>query len=277
MWSDLRTVLAWVRAEDRRFRQYVTQRVGEILEHTNKSDWQWVPKQHNVADDATQMTSNFNLEQTGRWYSGPTFLKMLELDWPQETIVGASNTELEVIDSVHVTNIDLVLLNFERYSTFGCLIRVVAWMLRFVDRVWAKKIMRARELSADELDRAKIVCLKAVQRESFSDQVRIICSGGQLGKSSRHRLFKFCPQIGCDGLLRVGGRLEFVSGSSDYINPIIIAGRHRFFMLLLQKYHNSYEHQNDVTVLNELRQKYWAIGARRKLKRMKQMCEDCII
>lgn len=39
MWTDSNTVLCWVKADNRRFRQYVSQRVGEILEHTNVDDW----------------------------------------------------------------------------------------------------------------------------------------------------------------------------------------------------------------------------------------------
>lgn len=80
MWSDSRTVLAWVRAEDRRFRQYVAQRVGEILENTDKSSWRWVPTLQNVADDATRETSNStSFEPTDRWYKGPPFLRQPEV------------------------------------------------------------------------------------------------------------------------------------------------------------------------------------------------------
>lgn len=91
------------------------------------------------------------------------------------------------------------------------------------------------------------------------------------------RIFKLCPRFGEDGVLRVGGRLDFLEGETNYANPIIIDGKHRMCTLLLQKYHNRYNHQNYSTVLNELRQKYWAIGSRRELKRFKLHCSECII
>lgn len=275
MWSDSRTVLAWVRAEDRRFRQYVSQRVGEILENTNKSSWRWVPTQQNVADDATRMNSSISFELDGRWYSGPSFLRKSEHEWPVETVKEASDTDMETIQTVCVIDIPSSTFKFERYSSLIRLVRVAAWMMRFIERLRTKTSMYTGELSVSELKRGEEMCLKAVQRECFSEEVRLVSAGEPLEK--RSRLFRLCPRLGSEKLLRVGGRLDRLDADENYKNPIIIDGCHRFCVLLLRKFHNRYNHQNDNTVLNEIRQTYWVIGARRELKRLKQTCPECII
>lgn len=275
MWSDSRTVLAWIRAEDRRFPHHVTRRVGEIIDNTNQSSWRWVPTQQNVADDATRITGTINYEPTGRWYGGPSFLRSPELDWPTETRREVTAADLEVVDVVCFTNAPHFSFKFERHSTLIKLIRVAAWMKRFIDRIRTKSCTRSGEFSAAELERSEQICIKAAQKECFASEFDRIAAGEPLGKSSR--LFKLCPRIGHDGILRVGGRLDRMDADEDFIHPIIIDGRHHYSLLLLRKYHNRYNHQNDNTVLNELRQKHWMIGARRELKRLKQTCAECIL
>lgn len=275
LWSDSRTVLCWVRAENRRFRQYAAQRVGEILEHTNAADWRWVPTKENVADDATRMSSTICYEPTDRWYTGPMFLKQHESEWPHEKIVHASDEHLEVIDSVCMQTNQSVSSCMDRYSTIERAVRVKGWTLRFINRFWTKTRDPAGDLTAMELKRAEAECIFEVQRESFPQELRDVERGEPMTKSSR--LYKLCPCSGRDGLLRVGSRLENLDAENDYVNPVILDGKHRFCVMLLRKYHNRYNHQNDGTVLNEIRQKYWMIGARQALKRLKQTCIECRI
>lgn len=115
--------------------------MGEILENTSKHDWRWVPTQQNVADDATRINSSLCFESTGRWFIGPQFLKQSEKNWPKESIVEASETDLEVIESINITNHMPFLLKFDCYSTIIRMIRIVAWILRFVERLRLKVVM----------------------------------------------------------------------------------------------------------------------------------------
>lgn len=84
LWSDSKTVLAWIRSDHRRYQQFVACRVGEILTSSNESQWRWVPSKYNVADEATKWGKGPCFEHCSRWFVAPSFLYYPESDWPQE-------------------------------------------------------------------------------------------------------------------------------------------------------------------------------------------------
>jgi hypothetical protein len=98
-WSDSKTVLCWLRSDKGRFKQFVSFRVGEILESTDPSQWRWVPSKENVADEATCEDKRAEFNPNCRWMTGPDFLKAPKEDWPQEdrqqTDEGVGEDDLE--------------------------------------------------------------------------------------------------------------------------------------------------------------------------------------
>lgn len=49
LWSDSEVVLSWICSSSRRFKVFVAQRLGEIQEITDPSDWRYVPSKLNIA------------------------------------------------------------------------------------------------------------------------------------------------------------------------------------------------------------------------------------
>ncbi|XP_062714154.1 uncharacterized protein LOC134290937 [Aedes albopictus] len=82
LWTDSNTVLAWIRSDQRRYRQYVGFRIGEILSMTDADEWRKVPSKENVADDATQWGNGPAVRSGNRWFQGPEFLRQSEDNWP---------------------------------------------------------------------------------------------------------------------------------------------------------------------------------------------------
>ncbi|XP_046869312.1 uncharacterized protein LOC124461957 [Drosophila willistoni] len=68
--------------------QFVMHRVGEILEFTNVSQWNWVPTNLNPADLATK-TNNANKYKT--WLHGPDYLLQDQHEWPKCDDLGPPN------------------------------------------------------------------------------------------------------------------------------------------------------------------------------------------
>jgi hypothetical protein len=77
-WTDSQTALSWIVSDHRKF---VANRVGDILESSTVAEWNWIPERKNVADEATKKMKNIDLSPTGRWLSGPEFLRCAEDEW----------------------------------------------------------------------------------------------------------------------------------------------------------------------------------------------------
>ncbi|XP_062713880.1 uncharacterized protein LOC134290715 [Aedes albopictus] len=75
MWTDSKTVLAWINSDHRRYRQFVACRIGEILSKSNAEEWMWIPTKQNVADEATKWGKGPSFDPDSRWFTGPQFLK----------------------------------------------------------------------------------------------------------------------------------------------------------------------------------------------------------
>ena len=67
-WTDSKDVLHWLRSDARKLQQFVTVRIGEILEESDSSEWRWVATAQNVADDGTKWNGPPNLNSDSRWF-----------------------------------------------------------------------------------------------------------------------------------------------------------------------------------------------------------------
>ncbi|XP_062538178.1 uncharacterized protein LOC134206475 [Armigeres subalbatus] len=118
-WTDSRNALSWIRADHRRYNQFVAARVSEILDLTNVSNWRWVPTKWNVADEGTKWQHRPLFTHESRWCKGPEFLWQLEEEWPTMPRPLEGTIE-ELRANVHV-HYDTTRLKFstERIRTWG--------------------------------------------------------------------------------------------------------------------------------------------------------------
>ncbi|XP_028168432.1 uncharacterized protein LOC114358614 [Ostrinia furnacalis] len=151
LWSDSRTVLAWLRAGPRSFKPFVAHRVGEIEEDTQAKEWRWVPTKQNVADDATR-GAPVNFTQHHRWFTGPMFLYEPADSWPAEkTEQAAPNGEERtpsVAPSILEPRVSDTLPSPHRFSSWLRLIRATARVLQAIHRFRAP--LRQCQLQADD-------------------------------------------------------------------------------------------------------------------------------
>ncbi|XP_049875571.1 uncharacterized protein LOC126373455 [Pectinophora gossypiella] len=280
-WSDSKTVLAWIRSDSRKYKAFVSHRLGEIAEHTQVSEWRWVPTAFNVADDATRLVSS-SLE---RWWHGPSFLKDKEEAWPQITPSELSSSEVnsELRPREKVPDIYYVILSAEHFSTWQRLLRVTARVIQFT-RLLKDKEARSgsslcrgiRPLLARDVRDAEEFLLKQTQRDAFTEELACIKSGKFVSKKSR--LHKIGPRLDDVGFLRAYGRISAVTEvSSEVTKPIILDGRHPTVRLLISDYHIKALHGNNETVVNNLRQKYAILHLRPTVRFVASRCQFCRI
>ncbi|KAL0894481.1 hypothetical protein ABMA27_013075 [Loxostege sticticalis] len=277
-WSDSKTVLAWIRSDSRKYKAFVSHRLGEIAEQTQVNEWRWVPTVLNVADDATRLSTS-----SERWWHGPSFLREQEEDWPQPN--ATQNTcpenELELRPREKVQSVNYIFLSAERFSNWRRLLRVAARVFQFT------RLLRDREArSADTLRayglRPLLTCdvrnaegflLKQAQRDAFAEELTCIQLGKDLPKRSRLR--NLDPRLAEDGFLRACGRISTVAAAPDVRNPIILDGRHPTVRLLITDHHVKAMHGHNETVVNQLRQKYAILHLRPTVRYIAAKCHSC--
>ncbi|XP_053691773.1 uncharacterized protein LOC128740262 [Sabethes cyaneus] len=92
-WIDASVVLSWIRSDQRRYKQFVGFRIGELLSLTKISDWRWVPTRLNVADQLTKWGKDPEMHPDSAWVRGPAFLYKTSEEWPKRVLPPANTTE----------------------------------------------------------------------------------------------------------------------------------------------------------------------------------------
>ena len=73
-WSDLKTVLKFIRNGNTRLPTYVMHHINGIRPSSDISDWRFVPGKVNISDNCTRPTTLENVAKDKRYLNGPPFL-----------------------------------------------------------------------------------------------------------------------------------------------------------------------------------------------------------
>ncbi|XP_059046616.1 uncharacterized protein LOC131842114 [Achroia grisella] len=275
-WSDSMTVLHWIKNENRNYKTFVANRLGEIDELSNTNEWHYIPTHSNIADIATKINSH-KLHKDCEWFRGPKFLYEKGQDWftaPEKEKKKIIDENLEIIHHVYeMPDSPLPLPNPDRFSSWLRLLRCTATVLLTIEKFKRSDI---KEIDMKMLERAEILLLRHSQMQSFAIEIYLLKNNKPIQFNSRLRTLT--PYLDEMGLLRVGGRLDAVMGVTSEVKcPIILDGRHAVAKLIAKKYHEKYAHGNNETIVNELRQKYWLLNLRPTIRTVASKCLFCRI
>ena len=159
-----------------------------------------------------------------------------------------------------------------RFSTFQRVLRVMGYVLRFVHNLRCPKGKRMEgDLCYSELSEAKLCLLRQTQNVYGCEKKAL-----RQGESVPHcsSISKLSPFMGEDGLLRVKGRLQFTDLPAEVQHPIIVPKGH-LSTLLVRHAHVNMKHAGVNSMLVDLRNQYWILGARRTCKQVKKECVSC--
>ncbi|XP_058817112.1 uncharacterized protein LOC131680413 [Topomyia yanbarensis] len=280
LWTDSATVLAWLRSDSRRYHQFVSFRVGEILSLTSVNEWRYVPSRENVADDATKWSSGPSFNPTCRWYHSSPFLLDPDSQWPTErpgdiAAVNAENEEIRVI-AVHRTETEVV--NVERFSNWNRLLRTMAYVRRVIN-VWKHRPRASTPLvvlNQIEYLEAEGMLWRQAQAQAYPEELSLLVDGRSVSKGSSLRMLS--PFVDERGVLRVGGRIENAPDISyDAKHPVVLPRNHRITYLVVLSFHQRFLHANSETVCNELKQKFYIAKMRMVVRSVCRSCQYCKI
>ncbi len=273
-WRDSTNVLHWIRSESRTFKQFVANRVGEIHRETDPDQWRHVPGELNPADLPTRGMSATELAESKLWIEGPEFLRTDESTWPEKLPSGTATPDhaKERRVEAHASSskdrpADESFLNPTNFSSLGRLVRVTAWIQRFLANCRLDKENRALgdTLDPDELMKAENWWLRKTQMESFP-----------MGEKQQ-TLVQLNPKKDEDGLLRAYGRLQNASElPRDAKYPILLPKDHAITKLVIVDRHEKLGHGTGTEhLLAELRARFWVIKGRRAVRNVVESCPEC--
>ncbi|XP_070854157.1 uncharacterized protein [Drosophila suzukii] len=290
LWTDSKTVLRWIGSTHRRYKQFVGNRVAEILESSKVSQWRWVPTADNAADDATRSQNKADLSPESRWLSGPAFLRQPASGWPApeegtkrvpdapeegtKRVPDAPDEE-EMPGEFALVAADEFAIQFQRFSSFSRLVRTTAWVLRFAR--WCRKQRSKIEeygLTASECEAAENLLVRQAQLESFPDEMRSAECGKNVASSSEIR--GLAPYVDEHGVLRVYGRVDAaLCMPYSARRPVILSHRHSLTDLIVRHFHAQMKHQNVDATIAQIRTRFWVTKMRRVLKEVISSCNEC--
>ena len=181
--SDSTTLLWWLRTTSP-MSIFVANRICQILDRTQLSQWLHVSTQENPADIPTRGAMPRNLNKSKLWWEGPQFLQRPRSEWPSQPNIFPTPEAWEEETSVREIVSNLTFLTIEgqspkfepegrrlaelvgRYSSLRRGIKIVALVWSFVDLLLGSR--KDPQLS----ERSRIIEMKLIcrdQLETFPD------------------------------------------------------------------------------------------------------------
>ncbi len=266
--TDSQIVLAWVQSHARNYKPFVSSRVGEIQSNSNPAEWRHINGDLNVADDVSRGVAATELN--GRWEHGPAFLQLPENQWPEEVSnayeeqeIDTEQRKVKIVLNFASTKAEEV-MNIKKFSSWRRLIRVTAYVRRFIQRCRKQKDEESpneRSLSPQELQESELFWIKEAQK-SLADRV----TKGE---------FKSLTPFRDEGdILRVGGRVSKADVSYDTKHPVLLPSSHWISLLIVRQAHQ-FGHNGVAATTAKTRRKYWIVKANDLAKSVKYKCVFC--
>ena len=280
-WIDSMVALAWIQSDAHRWKQFVANRVIQIQELTGREHWAHCPGKENPADLVTRGLFAEQLVASEMWLKGPKFIR--NGSGNLEIITETAGVEQNVLVDEQLSLVAVTLVTsgspresvfqVDRWSSFVKTIRIVAWVMRFIyNSRKAKSHRKHGELSYEELTQAKHQLIVNVQQLEYGEEISSLRRGLPIPKTSS--IAKLSPFLSQEGLLRVGGRIQFAKLSFEEKHPIILPKSH-VSMLLVRSHHRMMKHAGVATMISTLRCQFWIVGLRRMAKKVKRECIAC--
>ena len=192
LWTDSMDVIYWIQGHSRRLKSFVANRVAEIQQKSNPVQWRHVSGKQNPADDTTRGLDLRNLSAESRWFQGPAFLHEVESSWPSESRFRLNDCseegkqELAKINLPFQSRQSLPLLDIEKFSSWRRLLRVTAWIVRFISNCKRTRIQNSQDtgnkqsnsmaatLESEEISNAEKYWVRETQSERFLDELTTV-------------------------------------------------------------------------------------------------------
>lgn len=137
------------------------------------------------------------------------------MDILPELSVGDPEVKVARVLTTDSTNQLSLIDRLSDFSSWSRATRAIARHLR-----WINKDKSNHLATVIERKKAECVIVKALQRETYKDEIKTISQGKNVPQNNE--LYALDPFIGEDGVLKVGGRLGNSSSPYAFRHPMVI-------------------------------------------------------
>lgn len=149
-----------------------------------------------------------------------------------------------------------------RFSNYWKLLRVTAYVLRFVNACRRKVVQPEIQLTPAEIDESEKLWIRELQKP-FSYQ--------KLEDLNKH-LGLFTDE---NGIIRCKGRLSRSTLNAEAKYPVLIPRDHHVSTLIVRHCHNRVMHNGPKETLSELRSRFWIVKGRQLVRKIVHQCTTC--
>ena len=172
LYSDSEVALTWIKGKIKQWKPWVQNTVNKIKKITNEADWFYVKTSSNPADVGTHVNSVIKLPRNELWWYGPSFLRgndVLDQVKSNVTVDGDINESLTLTNETFPKNRHGIgeVIKFDKYSCLMKLLRIAAYIFRFMNCCLKSCRSKKGEISDEEIDE---VLEKIIKR----DQLKVI-------------------------------------------------------------------------------------------------------
>nr|CAI5825073.1 unnamed protein product [Callosobruchus analis] len=275
LWTDSKITLHWIKGKPSKWKPYVCRRVNEIQRLT-KGDWRHCPGNENPADLLTRGVKAKVLVTSKMWQCGPEWLSLSQEFWPDGESDDDFSNKVEAsvftVQSIEPT-VNETILHLGKYSNLEKVLRITAYVKRFIHNLRHKNNKLLLGLKSAELIEAEKYWIQSIQQRFFSQELIILKNKMPLDPNSK--ILTLNPFLDNEGIIRLGGRLHDAPLPYKTNHPIIIPKKSTFTDLLICNAHLSTMHGGINLTITTLRKTYWIIQCRQRVKTILNRCVAC--
>ncbi|XP_045032617.1 uncharacterized protein LOC123474466 [Daphnia magna] len=290
LWTDSMAALGWIKGDPGRWKLFVRNRVETIQKRFKPEHWKHCPGRDNPADFASRSCSVKKLTEAFSWWGGPSWLKQESSEWPQQDNPTSDDLQLMEVETKSKQRMQiLAVFNMPDWldslvlivSSYLRLLRTIAWMYRLMKKLPPGKaietvgVAEIHCLSVCEISTAENFILRTIQQKAFPE----IYGSLKEGKSNK-KLLRDLDTLRPiwdekQQLIRVTGRVGPALRDLLIEPPILLPANERIVDLLIHHHHVKRKHTGVQSTLTYLRNRFWIIRARQRIKSVIKHCGKC--
>ena len=198
--------------------------------------------------------------------------------------ISEDDVEVKKTVVVHLAKVsESILEDFKKFSSWRKMVRVLATMLKFVDRCRLKSnSTQSTGITVEDIRRSEMILVRLTQQRYYQREIAFYSSKSDSPrcpakiKRSSGNLWRLDPWVDEQGILRVGGRLNKSALSTGEANPIILPKNCFITRRIAEYFHKETKHSGRTTSLHEIRCRgYWLVSANSTIRSVINQCVTC--